>query len=338
MEKNFNSLDIGKFCMAFFVIAIHTHPFEFLNLPVFVMGLYDLICSCAVPFFFLTTGYLLARKLRKNSDFNIKSNIVKKSLKKTFRLYIIWSIVYIPLALYEYSHIYKELLGSRILYDIVSYIHGLIFRGEHFNSWILWYLLSSIYALMMIYFLVKKGKSIKYITIIGGVVFIIGIVMTDLVNTTSSLRYYESFLQKLIQHTFYNGRLTIGFLYIPLGMLLYDIVLSKKKASICILIGIILTFLGLKDWFMISNFITVLTSVGIFILLLNIHLKESDIYVKLRTISMIIYFMHMWIYSLYCMFIYKNMSFGMDCFVGTSLITFIIAIVYVKYKYREINN
>lgn len=324
--------------MAFFVIAIHTHPFEFFNLPVFVMRLYDLICSCAVPFFFLTTGYLLARKLRKNSDFNIKSNIVKKSLKKTFRLYIIWSIVYIPLALYEYSHIYKELLGSRILYDVVLYIHGLIFKGEHFNSWILWYLLSSIYALMMIYFLVKKGKSIKYITIIGVFVFIIGIVMTDLINTTSSLGYYESFLQKLIQYTFGNGRLTIGFLYIPLGMLLYDIVLSKKKASICIFIGIILTFLGLKDWFMISNFITVLTSVGIFILLLNIHLKESDIYVKLRTISMIIYFMHMWVYSLYCMFIYKRMSFGMDCFVGTSLITFIIAIVYVKYKYRKINN
>lgn len=269
--------------------------------------------------FFLTTGYLLARKIRKNSDFNIKSNIVKKSLK-------------IPLALYEYNHIYKELLGSRILYDILLYIHGLIFRGEHFNSWILWYLLSSIYALIMIYFLVKKGKSIKYITIIGVFVFIIGIVMTDLVNTTSSLGYYESFLQELIRHTFGNGRLTIGFLYIPLDMLLYD-----KEASIFIFIGIILTFLRLKDWFMISNFITVLTSVGIFILLLNIHLKESDIYVKLRIISMIIYFMYMWIYSLYCMFIYKNMSFGMDCFVGTSLITFITAIVYVKYKHREIN-
>lgn len=89
---------------------------------------------------------------------------------------------------------------------------------------------------------------------------------------------------------------------------------------------------------MISDFITVLTSVGIFSLLLNIHLKENDIYIKLRNISMIIYFMHMWGYSLYCMFVYKKMLFGMDCFVITSLITFIIAIVYVKYKYRKINN
>ena len=48
--------------------------------------------------------------------------------------------------------------------------------------------------------------------------------------------------------------------------------------------------------------------------------------------------MHMWVYSLYCMFVYKKMLFGMDCFVITSLITFIIAIVYVKYKYRKINN
>lgn len=324
--------------MAFFVIAIHTHPFEFLDLPIFFMRLYELICSCAVPFFFLTTGYLLARKLRKNDDFNIKSNIVKKSLKKTFRLYIIWSIVYIPLALYEYSYIYKELLGSRILYDIVLYIHGLIFRGEHFNSWILWYLLSSIYVLTMIYFLVKKGKSIRYITAIGMFVFIIGIFMTGIVNTTNNLNYYESILQKLIQHTFGNGRLTIGFLYIPLGMLLYDIIFSKRETIIFIFIGIILTLFGLRNWFMISDFITVLTSVGIFTLLLNIHLKENDIYIKLRNISIIIYFMHMWVYSLYCMFVYKKMLFGIDCFVITSLITFIIAIVYVKYKYRKINN
>lgn len=39
--------------MAFFVIAIHTHPFEFLDLPIFFMRLYELICSCAVPFFSL---------------------------------------------------------------------------------------------------------------------------------------------------------------------------------------------------------------------------------------------------------------------------------------------
>lgn len=197
-------------------------------------------------------------------------------------------------------------MGFRVLYNIVLYIHGLIFRGEHFNSWILWYLLSSIYVLTMIYFLVKKGKSIRYITAIGVFVFIVGIFMTGIVNTTNNLNYYESILQKLIQYTFGNGRLTIGFLYIPLGMLLYDIIFSKKEAFIFIFIGIILTLFGLRNWFMISDFITILTSVGIFTLLLNIHLKENDIYIKLRNISMIIYFMHMWVYSLYCMFVYKK--------------------------------
>ena len=73
-----------------------------------------------------------------------------------------------------------------------------------------------------------------------------------------------------------------------------------------IFIGIIFNLFGLRNWFMISDFITVLTSVGIFSLLLNIHLKENDIYIKLRNISMTIYFMHMWVYSLYCMFVYKK--------------------------------
>lgn len=53
--------------------------------------------------------------------------------------------------------------------------------------------------------------------------------MTGIVNTTNNLNYYESILQKLIQHTFNNGRLIIGFLCIPLGMLLYDIIFLKRK-------------------------------------------------------------------------------------------------------------
>ena len=85
-------------------------------------------------------------------------------------------------------------MGFRVLYNIVLYIHGLIFRGEHFDSWILWYLLSSIYVLTMIYFLVKKGKSIRYITAIGVFVFIVGIFMTGIVNTINNLNYYESIL------------------------------------------------------------------------------------------------------------------------------------------------
>ena len=46
----------------------------------------------------------------------------------------------------------------------------------------------------MIYFLVKKGKSIRYITAIGVFVFIVGIFMTGIVNTINNLNYYESIL------------------------------------------------------------------------------------------------------------------------------------------------
>lgn len=48
---NLNAVDVGKFFMAFVVIAIHTHPFEGLEQSVFIT-IYFLSCHCAVPFFF----------------------------------------------------------------------------------------------------------------------------------------------------------------------------------------------------------------------------------------------------------------------------------------------
>lgn len=71
---NLNAVDVGKFFMAFVVIAIHTHPFEGLEQSVFIT-IYFLSCHCAVPFFFLSTGYLLARKLKSKNTIDEKNKL-----------------------------------------------------------------------------------------------------------------------------------------------------------------------------------------------------------------------------------------------------------------------
>ena len=53
-----NSIDLVKLLMAVCVVAIHTEPLINCNNS-FVQSICDSIVRCAVPFFFLASGFLL---------------------------------------------------------------------------------------------------------------------------------------------------------------------------------------------------------------------------------------------------------------------------------------
>jgi len=56
--KKYNSIDIVKWIMAIFVIAIHTHPFNNIDNDIFLL-IYNYIMKSAVPFFFMASSFLL---------------------------------------------------------------------------------------------------------------------------------------------------------------------------------------------------------------------------------------------------------------------------------------
>ena len=83
-NKNYNALDLVKFILAFFVVAIHIDPFspevyeeaEFLN-----YYSQQLVCRLAVPFYFAVSGFLVFAKIDiKNPD----SSYIKKYCFKIF--------------------------------------------------------------------------------------------------------------------------------------------------------------------------------------------------------------------------------------------------------------
>lgn len=289
--------------------------------------------------FFLSTGYLLARKLKSKNTIDEKKQIVNKTLYKTIKLYVFWSVIYLPLALYEYYFSDKTLLGSYIIYDLFSYIRGFIFMGEHFNSWILWYLLSTIYALLMIKFLISKDKTITYIFGAGLIVFIVGIFMTYLSDSTGELSKVELIVQKAIKVSFVNGRITTAFLYIPVGMLMNNMQFSRMKGILMVVLGIVLSLSPLKNIFILGLFvIPVLISVGVFLVTINTTLSNNKIYMKLRTASTVMYFMHMWVWSIYGLIINQTLqtpSYGMDGFLVATLGTLFMSGCYIRYLERE---
>ena len=100
------------------VIALHV---TFTNLPEAATVLIRLQARWAVPFFFIVSGYFFAQRLAdpKRAD-------VRPALYRLIWLFVLWSIIYIPLVIYE--HDVKEVF-RRLLFPSFIYI------GEYFHLW-----------------------------------------------------------------------------------------------------------------------------------------------------------------------------------------------------------
>ena len=68
--------------MAFCVIAIHTTPLKGIDNNIIYI-LYEAAVSIAVPFFFLSTGYLIGRKIQNKKEFD--DVLVERQQKKVIR-------------------------------------------------------------------------------------------------------------------------------------------------------------------------------------------------------------------------------------------------------------
>jgi hypothetical protein len=127
-----------------------------------------------------------------------------------------------PLAVWEYMT-----NKSAWYIDVLLYIRGLLFVGEHFNSWILWYLLSALYGLLIIRLLIKRNKSITCILIYGAIIYVFGhnmVIFCGIEN--SELPRLAVIMQKALSGV---GRLATGVFYISLGLWLSYKKIEKYK-------------------------------------------------------------------------------------------------------------
>lgn len=86
-RKEFYNIDLCKFAMAILMVAIHTKPLINCSSRA-VLTIYELIVRMAVPFFFLFSGYLLARKFGSPVG---NLCVVRKHLFKIIKMYLVWS-------------------------------------------------------------------------------------------------------------------------------------------------------------------------------------------------------------------------------------------------------
>lgn len=318
LKSEYNGIDIFKFVLAIVVVASHTNLFVNVSDSI-ALNVKSYIFSLVVPFFFIASGFLLGVKINNNKEDTFI--ILNKKIKSTIKLYLCWTIIYLPITLYGYIT-----NGKGILYNILSFIRGGLLIGENFDSWPLWYLLSTIYSLIFIKIMLKNVKKENNKILIVSAVFILSIIidwLTDNVNSFSGIIYY---IAKLLSITILNGRLLRGVIYIFIGMKLSIInrrINNILKVIILLIMGIIYIFISNY----INEFVILISGIILFLLSLDVHFgKIKSIFY--RKSSTIIYFTHMIFYFIYSVIIHNEKTYyGISSFIFTLSCTIILSII-----------
>ncbi|MDL2305372.1 acyltransferase, partial [Bacteroides sp. OttesenSCG-928-D19] len=191
MLRNY-SIDVLRFLAAILVVFLHTPIYwgrEFI-LP---------ITRCAVPLFFIISGYYLF-----NKDVKILSSRLRKSISKTFFILCYSSLVYAAFSLLRMIFTNYDLV-----LDTQSLVNFLLFNVNPFGFH-LWYLQAFIYALIIILFFCK-------LNILRCIFLCIPLLLSvDLIFGKYSLL----FLGREFPYIYLRNFLFVGLPYVSLGLLI----------------------------------------------------------------------------------------------------------------------
>ncbi len=306
VSERIKGIDTFKVIASFFVICLHTAPFEysaqkysssfFQALEVLVY----LLSRLAVPYFFITSGYFFGKAIQKDLP---TRELFKKYIKKLFFVFLSWTVFYAILT----HHLVENILAHgiirgpvRAIYeDTISFIvHNpvaFIFQGTAVH---LWFIPSLIVSLTILTWFVLAKKD-KYLLPFAIFLYIIGLMASSYARTPAGID---------IHFNTRNGPF-FGTLFVALGWWFSkrQIRISLKLASSIFAAGFILqvaeAFL-LHRYFNVNPYFdyslaTVLFGTGAFLFVLSRpNLGQGTFLAPLAQLSMGIYLFHPFIYHL----------------------------------------
>ncbi len=156
--KRVQSIDLMKYVCSIMIIGIHTLDTSSGK----VVFLLKLICRIAVPFFAVSTGYLMSEKINSHDWEGIAHYSFRMLILHTF-----WSLIYFPLNI---DYIFYD--GMSIYGKIVTFSKRYWFGMD----WQLWYIPALVVAIVIITALNRymKQKTVLFITSIAYAIVLCG--------------------------------------------------------------------------------------------------------------------------------------------------------------------
>lgn len=235
---NYNNIDLFKYLFSIIIIILHLQPFlqTSYKLNLFFNNMVGRIC---VPFFFIISGYFIAKKESKNN------NYINKYIKSLLYVYVVWCIIYIPIIIL-YGITYIDILISYLDYFNIFLIplfpFIILFLFFYVGTFYhLWYFPALIISVLVL----KKWKqkfSINTLLIISFILLIIGASETYYGLIPLSIKHYLNYYFNIFFTT--RNFLFFGLFYVTLG---YKIGVKKEifvpNAFVKLLICVVLLIL-----------------------------------------------------------------------------------------------
>lgn len=280
-QLDFSGVDFLKAIMAICVVAIHTHP-----IPVLASSAWNSICNTflqhAVPFFFITSGFLLHLKIKKKRD--NKFEILVEFLQKNIKLYLIWTIIYLPLTIYG---LYIE--GNLSLYGLVIFFRNLLIVGENYFSWPLWYLLSLVFFALTLVI----GEKLR----LNNSILFLFFLCLYIAQTTKVgewiLEYGNLIVNQIYAQSFGVSRIFSGFIFAACGYFAGSLLLKYANSWSFLIFFTLLILLSI-EYSRLNPYLIILSS--LFLFSASLKIRPSILFepLKLRKFSTVTYFTHMY--------------------------------------------
>ncbi|MCU9613108.1 acyltransferase [Caldibacillus lycopersici] len=194
-----HSLDFIKFFAIIFVVCIHSNPLE--NVDVYksynLLFFIETFGRFAVPFFFVTSGFLIGQKMLAGTNAN---QYFKKSIGRIVGIFLTWTAVYFVYDVITRMYTYFS-SGNKT--DLENYLHQFfqldtILYGPNGTPYHLWYLVAFIWSLVILFVFIKLNKV--HLLLLGSfVIHLIGnfgqsyAVVIDLEENTRNAVFFASF-------------------------------------------------------------------------------------------------------------------------------------------------
>lgn len=261
------SLDTLKFICAIFVIFIHTPQ------PEIWCSYITPLVSCAVPIFFMISGYFTYGKK------NMK-HIIYKRIINLLTIFGIVLLFYFSLSLIANGRDSLEHLS-------ILFSYNFILLNSVPCSMHLWYIVAYIYVLLII-LLVNRFNLYKWLFIITPILLLTALTIG---------KYSEIILGHCFPENYTRNFLFTGLPFFTLGMIIKK---AKQLPNIYVagILCIVFYILGIIEVLSVKNWgdlyaSTIFLSLSIFILFINIKQGKDNTFSRIgREDSLYIYLLH----------------------------------------------
>lgn len=330
-RNQYGALDLAKFIAAIFIIILHTNPFSSYS-SVLNYGFRSIVTVMAVPFFFLTSGFLFCTKLNKLEE-SEKSNYFKQYFKRLGLIYLLWSAFYFIFVAIDWAK------NGVVLMDVLQYIKRFFFEGSYQTIWFLPALMTAV----TVVYLLRKKLSYEKVFLLAIPFYIIACFGSSYYGISEKLPIVSTFYNAYFSFfdTIKNGIL-FGWVYVALGGVISEKEIEQKPLKNLIFTGIFVVLMAgetlVQSYFgwskngVDTKLMLLPVTIFLFMLVMSLNIKSGTIFIWMRKLSLLMFLSQRIFLTLFDWFLadtifVKN---SMIYFITILSLTLIFSVVFIK--------